>query len=372
MRVSVAAGIAVGAAALALATSSPAEEQARGGGVALRTVGTFDSPIYAHGPKGARGILFVVERDGEIKVLKKGRRRGTFLDIKNLVSCCESERGLFSVAFAPWRQSRRFYVYFTDNQGDLRISEFKRRKNRPLRARKSSRRDLLDIPHREHANHNGGQLQWGPDGRLYIATGDGGGGGTPAQDRNSLLGKILRINPLRGRPYSTPSSNPYDGGPGRDEIFSRGLRNPWRFSFAGRKIAIGDVGQDEFEEIDYERLGSARGANFGWPNYEGNSLYAGPALSNHDRPIHVYSHDAGRCSITGGYVVRKRSLGGLFGRYLYGDLCTGEVRSLKARTSGARRDRPLLTAPGSLISFGTDARRNIYVVTGDSVFKLAR
>ena len=165
----------------------------------------------------------------------------------------------------------------------------------------------------------------------------------PAQGKGSLLGKILRISPLRRRgpgPYSIPNDNPYVGEPGRDEIFARGLRNPWRFSFAGHKIVIGDVGQDRFEEVDYERLGKARGANFGWDNYEGNAIFEGPALSNHDRPIHTYSHSGGRCSITGGYVVRDADLGPLKGRYVYGDLCTGQIRSLKPRLGGARRDRP--------------------------------
>src|SRR5688572_17852461 len=172
MRALIAAGVAAGAAALALASGAPAEdERAAGGGLRLKNVGGFSQPIYAHGPKGSKGLLYVVEREGTVEVLKNGRRRGTFLNIRNLVGCCESERGLFSIAFAPWRKSRRFYVFFTDNKGDLRISEFKRNKGNPLRAAEGSRRDLLDIRHRGAANHNGGQLQWGPDNRLYIATG---------------------------------------------------------------------------------------------------------------------------------------------------------------------------------------------------------
>ena len=293
------------AGALALAAGAPADPERAGGGGGLRLkhIGGFSQPMYAHGPRGAKGLLYVVEREGTIEVLKNGRGRGTFLDIRNLVGCCESERGLFSIAFAPWHKSRRFYVFFTDNNGDLRIAEFKRNKNNPLRAAERSRRDLLDIRHRAAANHNGGQLQWGPDNTLYIATGDGGNGGDPrenAQDKGSLLGKILRINPLRrkgpGR-YSVPRDNPYVGERGRDEIFARGVRNPWRFSFDRRKILIGDVGQDRFEEVNAERLGKARGANFGWDNYEGNTIFEGPSLDNHDRPIHTYSHARGRCAI---------------------------------------------------------------------------
>jgi Glucose / Sorbosone dehydrogenase len=371
-----AAGVAAAVVLLVLAAHAPAADpQRRGAGLGLREVGDFAQPIYAHGPRGAPGLLYVVERGGTIDVLKKGHRRGTFLDIEGLVSCCESERGLFSIAFAPWRKSRRFYVYFTDNHGDLRVSEFKRKRGNPLRADRGSRRDLLDIRHRQAANHNGGQLQWGPDDRLYIATGDGGTGGGPAQNKGFLLGKILRINPLNrkgpGR-YSVPRDNPYVGRPGLDEIFARGLRNPFRFSFDRGKIAIGDVGQTRFEEVDYERIKRAAGANFGWSNYEGNAIYQGPSLGNHDRPIHTYSHTGGRCAITGGYVVRDPDLRALRGRYVYGDLCTGQIRSLKPRLGGARGDRSTGLQRGSLVSFGEDARDNVYVVAGGSVYRISR
>jgi hypothetical protein len=261
-------------------------------------------------------------------------------------------------------------VYFTDNQGDLRISEFKRKKGNPLRAKRKGR-TLLDIAHRDAANHNGGQLQWGPDDRLYIATGDGGTGGGPAQSRSSLLGKLLRINPLgRGR-YSIPDGNPFVGKPGRDEIFAVGLRNPWRFSFDGRKIAIGDVGENQVEEVDYERIKKADGANFGWNHYEGNNLINPPPIAGHDGPIHTYSHGGGRCAITGGYVVRDKSLGSLRGKYVYGDLCSGQIRSLKARTGGAENDSATVLQANSLVSFGEDARNNVYVVAEGKVFRIA-
>jgi hypothetical protein len=371
-----AAGVAAVLTGLALASQAPADDsQRRGGGLHLRKVSNFEQPIYAHGPRGAPGLLYVVERGGTIDVLRNGERRGTFLDIKSLVACCESERGLFSIAFAPWRKSRRFYVFFTDNQGDLRISEFKRRSGNPLRADHGSRRDLLEIRHRSAANHNGGQLQWGPDDRLYIATGDGGTGGGPAQSKGSLLGKILRINPLRRKgpgKYSVPRDNPYVGRAGLDEIFARGLRNPWRFSFDRGKLVIGDVGQDRFEEVDYERVRRAAGANFGWNHHEGNAIFQGPALQNHDRPIHTYSHSGGRCSITGGYVVRDPDLRALRGRYVYGDLCTGRIRSLVPKLGGARDDSATGLRRGSLVSFGEDARSNVYVVAGGSVFRFAQ
>ena len=349
------------------------------GGARLDRVGSFNQPMYVHGPSGAEGLLFVVERPGVVKVLRNGADRGVFLDIRNLVSCCVSERGLLSIAFADWNTTRRFYVFFTDNQGDLRISEFKRTQANPLRAAKRTRRDLLDIRHRAYPNHNGGQLQWGPNDRLFIGTGDGGGFGDPgenAQDKSSLLGKLLRINPLRNPPgpraYAIPRSNPYVGRNGRNEIFSRGLRNPWRFSFDRGRVLIGDVGQDRFEEVDVERIGHAAGANFGWDNFEGYAPFEDGALARHDRPIHVYSHASPCRSITGGYVVRDPDLLGLQGRYLYGDYCSGEIRSLIPRLSGAQDDSNTGLGMGfGLVSFGEDARDNVYVIIGGAVYRIA-
>jgi glucose/arabinose dehydrogenase len=313
-------------------------------------------------------VVFVVEQPGEVEVLRGTKNAGTLLDISGKVSCC-GERGLLSIAFPDFKRDRRFYVYFTDRQGDVRVVEYRRQRGK-LRADRKSARNVLQIDHSRFANHNGGQLQFGPDGLLYIGTGDGGSANDPqenAQDKNSLLGKLLRINPLRkgrGKPYGIPRSNPYVGERGRDEVFARGLRNPWRFTFHKRRIAIGDVGQDRIEEVDYEKLGSARGANFGWDAFEGNDLIEPPAPSGHERPIHTYSHGGGRCSITGGYVVADRGLGRLRGRYVYADFCDGRIRSLVPDLGGARKDRSLgLKRIPSLSSFGVDARKRLYVAS---------
>ncbi len=321
-----------------------------------------------HGPDGADEVVFVVEQDGRIKAMRGERKlKGAFLDISGKVSCC-GERGLLSIAFPDFRRDRRFYVYFTDDQGDIRVVEYKRRRG-ALKANERSARNVLEIDHSRFANHNGGQLQFGPDGLLYIGTGDGGGTGDPsgnAQDPDSLLGKMLRINPLRkggGKAYGVPSSNPFADGGGRDEIFARGLRNPWRFSFDRRRIVIGDVGQDRVEEVDYLRLRSARGANFGWDAIEGNSVVEPPAPDNEVRPIHTYSHSGGGCSITGGYVVRDRSLKALRGRYVYGDFCDPQLRSLKPKLGGARSDRRLGISLDGLSSFGTDDRNRLYAAS---------
>jgi glucose/arabinose dehydrogenase len=342
-----------------------------GGGVQLRNLGNFDRPTYVHGPKGAGDVVFVVEQPGTVHVLRGDDRvSGAFLNINGRVSCC-GERGLFSIAFPKYKRSRRFYVYFTDNQGDIRVVSYKRKRGK-LKANEGSARDILEISHKRFANHNGGQLQFGPDGNLYIGTGDGGGAGDPsnnAQDKKSLLGKLLRIDVSRrakSKPYKIPKGNPYRGGEkGRDEVFARGLRNPWRFAFDRKRIVIGDVGQDAIEEIDFETKRKTRGANFGWDIFEGNTMRHGPAPARHDRPIHTYSHAGGNCSITGGYIVRDADLSSLEGRYLYGDFCGGQIRSLVPRTGGAAGDGAVGGLPQipNLSSFGVDARKRVYVAS---------
>ena len=355
------------------------------GGFKADAIARFESPTYVHGPSGARGLVFVVEQRGTIRMIKDGKRLGgKFLDIRNRVQS-GGERGLLSVAFSPvYRKNRRFYVFYTDRRGDLVVAELKASRKNPRNAREGSHRRVLRIRHRSASNHNGGQLQFGPDRKLYISTGDGGGAGDPAenaQDRGSLLGKILRIDPRRkkGNRYTVPNDNPFKGRPGRKEIFSFGLRNPYRFSFdrKARRIVIGDVGQDAREEIDYERLGKASGANFGWDAFEGRIRFdspdASPPPKRHERPIHDYRHAGGNCSVTGGYVVRDRRIKSLFGRYLYADYCKGRIRSLVPRTDGARGDRStgLPRQPG-ISTFGEDADGRIYFANLDDgrVFRI--
>ena len=373
-------GLAVAAIA-ALAFVLPGSDA---GAVSAKQMGKFNRPVYVHGPDGAGGALFVVERAGKIEVLQDDRAVGRpFLNITGKVSCCVGERGLFSVAFAPdYATSGRFYVYFTDRRGDIRVDEYRRSPDDPLRTMKGTRRKVIRIRHRHFSNHNGGQLQFGPDGHLYLGTGDGGGFGDPsenAQSKASLLGKLLRIDPVPkggGPGHGAPASNPFAKGKGKREIYARGLRNPWRFSFDGNHIVIADVGQDRREEIDYETLGGARGANFGWDAFEGSARFRSPDASRppkrHVRPIAQYGHEGGRCSITGGYVVRDPELPSLQGRYVYGDLCTGEIRSLIPALDGARDDRELgLSEPG-LTTFGEDAAGHVYFASASSgrVFRL--
>jgi glucose/arabinose dehydrogenase len=245
---------------------TPQERRAK---VRLNALASFDKPTFVSAPEGAGDLAFVVEREGKIRLLDGERKQGTFLDMKKWVGCCHVETGLFSVAFAPdYERTRRFYVYFTNRQDNIEIDEFKAQRGHPRKADRGSRRKLIEIKQTGEVNHNGGTIAFGPDGYLYAATGDGGRFDNPsqnAQKKGSLLGKLLRIDPRKGkrRPYRIPGSNPYAGTKGQNEIYARGLRNPFRFSFDGNRILIGDVGQSRREEVDVETTRQARGANFG-------------------------------------------------------------------------------------------------------------
>jgi glucose/arabinose dehydrogenase len=337
-------------------------------------VGQFDHPVQVENAPGAPKLLFVVERPGRVEVLDRGVRAGTpFLDISSIVlglpdAGAGDEQGLTALAFAPdYETSGRFYVCFTNANGDVEVDEFRRSSGSPLRADRGSRRVVLRIPHRETQYHNGGLIQFGPDGYLYLGTGDGGTGGAHAPDLSSLLGKILRIDPRESAAgsYRVPPTNPYVGEPGRDEIYAYGLRNPWRFSFDGQRIAIGDVGESAREEVDYLSLAAASGANFGWPNYEGNGLYD-PSLPGPDPatfPIYNYGHNGGACAVSGGFVVRDRALPSLYGRYVVGDFCRGWLRSFVPQLSppAAVDVRSVGVTKPYLTSIGEGAGRRIYL-----------
>jgi glucose/arabinose dehydrogenase len=352
----------------------------------LKRIGRFDNPTYVAGAPGFPQLLFVVEQPGKIAVLRNGHELPhPFLNIEDRVSF-EGERGLLSVAFPPdYAQSGRLYAYYTDNAGDIEIDEFKRAS--PTRADLSSRRTVIQIPHPVNANHNGGQLQFLGN-LLYFGTGDGGSAGDPpnnAQNTDSLLGKLLRIDPRPsgGKPYSIPSDNPFVGKPGRDEIYSYGLRNPFRFSFETTgpgqpRLAIGDVGQNRFEELDYTTVAAAAGANFGWDAFEGFHRYEEEASGTADpggttKPIMAYSHsrDGGSCSIIGGYVVGPGGPRPLRGRYLYADYCSGILRSLIPHLKRAGDERRTGLEVGSPTSFGADDRGRVYVCSQEGpVYRL--
>ena len=354
-------------------SARPGARDAGSGGVKLTRIGRFDAPVYVTQPPGERRQLFVVEQGGRIVVVRGGRAlRTPFLDVSSRI-VSGGEQGLLGLAFAPdYARSGRFYLNYTDPNGDTRIVEYRRGAS-PDRANARSARQLI-FQDQPEANHNGGQLAFGPDGLLYVGLGDGGGTGDPhgpignAQSLGTLLGKILRIDPRRsgGSPYRIPAANPFVGRAGaKPAIYAWGLRNPWRFSFDRRTgdIAIGDVGQDEVEEIDFRTRGTARGANFGWRAWEGTRRYD-PRLrvADHVPPVLTYGRGGG-CSVTGGYVIRDRRLPALAGRYVYGDFCAGDLLTAKLRQDGARERRSLGLHVDALSSFGEDARGRVYVTS---------
>jgi glucose/arabinose dehydrogenase len=380
----VAAVLVVAGAAVPARSGGPDEgPRAAAPSVKLLLLGRFRSPTYLTAPPGDRSRRFVVERAGRIRVVRDGRTLAEpFLDISGRVET-GGESGLLSMAFAPdYARSRRFYVYFTDNSGDITVEEYMRSESSEDRALPGSRRLVIRQDHRRF-NHKGGQLQFGPDGMLYMAFGDGGGRGDPdrnAQNLGRLLGKMLRIDPRGGGAYRIPRGNPFAGrGGARDEIYAYGLRNPWRFSFDRAKghLIVADVGQDAVEEIDFvpsRRRGRAPrgGYNFGWSVFEGRRRFRGGRARGHVPPVVQRTRREGFCTIIGGYVVRDRSLRGLYGQYLYGDFCEPKLRVATLERGGAVGERPLGLRVEKLASFGEDARRRLYVTSLDGrVYRLA-
>jgi glucose/arabinose dehydrogenase len=354
-------------------TPGPRPDRAeRGARFALQRIGRFNQPVYLTQAPGDARRLFVVEKRGRIKVVRGGRTlRRPFLSLRGQVSTA-TEQGLLGLAFSPaYQRTRRFYVAFTDRRGILRVEEFRRSRRSADVANEGTRRLVLAIRSQPEKTHNGGSLVFGPDERLYIGVGDGGGPRDPkrtAQNRSLLLGKVLRIDPRRrGRhAYSSPESNPFVRRRGmRDEVWAYGLRNPWRFSFDRKTgaLVLGDVGQEAYEEIDYRPRGKAAGTNFGWSAYEGNHrLNRRVHARGNVRPIHTYGRDNG-CAVIAGYVVRDPALPRMRGRLLYGDFCTGDIRSLIPRAPRARDPRREHVHVQAMSSFGEDLRGRIYVTS---------
>jgi glucose/arabinose dehydrogenase len=336
------------------------------------------SPVYVTAAPGDKR-LFVVEQEGTIRTVRAGHVSATpYADLRRFVTA-GGERGLLSVAFSPsFASDGRLYVYFTNKQGNEAIWELHARKG-AARIR-PGHRELLQIADHE-GNHNGGQLQFGPDGMLYIGTGDGGGAGDRhgahgnGQNPSALLGKLLRIDVNTrsgGKAYGIPKDNPFVGRAGwQPEIWALGLRNPWRFSFdrASGDLWIADVGQNAWEEVDHVKHGVG-GINFGWNRYEGRHdfdsdtpLTPGARLRG---PVAEYSHGDG-CSITGGYVYRGPRISGLSGRYVYADYCKGKMWTL-APSGGAPRDVSSVVSDAgvrSIVSFGEDGSGILYVCSAE-------
>jgi glucose/arabinose dehydrogenase len=336
---------------LSLALPLVGAASAGAAGVRLQSVGHFDQPVYLTSPPGARATQVVVERYGLVRAIRNGRvSRTPFLDLRSRVLVADrretvDQRGLFSLAFAPdYGRSGRFYVDYVDRAGRMRVDEFRR-------GHRGGRR-VLDLGP-VSTQHHGGQLGFGPDGLLYVSTGMNDDPST-SQDLARPGGKILRLDPrARGA---------------RPEIYALGLRNPWRFSFdrASGTLLIGDVGDESAEEVDLVPPRAPAGANFGWPAYEGLARRAdAPDVPGARPPAVAFPHADGRCAVTGGYVVRDRGLPALAGRYLYGDLCTGRLRSARLQGDALVDDQPLDLNGGYIVSFGEDAQGRVYTVAFD-------
>ncbi|HUJ16269.1 MAG TPA: PQQ-dependent sugar dehydrogenase [Thermoanaerobaculia bacterium] len=334
--------------------------------VVLQPIATgLSSPVGLVNAGDSR--MFIVEQTGRIVIYDGTHVLATpFLDVTSLISCCD-ERGLLGLAFDPhYASNGRLFIDYTDRNGSVTIARYNVSSDSNV-ADSSSANVLLSIDHTAFSNHNGGQLQFGPDGDLYIGVGDGGGGGDPlrtAPDPTKLLGKILRID-VSGSSYAIPPDNPFG-----NEVWAYGLRNPWRFSFdrSSGDLIIGDVGQDKWEEVDFQPAGTPGGRNYGWHCYEATHPYnPGDPLcqgATFTMPVLEYSHDGGACAIIGGYRYHGAKNPRLHDLYFYGDYCTGAIFAARQMSDGTWSSQQVTSIPdqNSLSSFGQDASGELYAV----------
>jgi glucose/arabinose dehydrogenase len=343
------------------------------GAIGLSDLGTFATPVFLTAPPGDAARVFVVEKRGTIQAVDlQSRQQSLFLDLRGQVST-GSEQGLLGLAFDPdYDATGRFLVNYTNLDGDSRVVLYRVAAGDPNRADPASAQAVLALA-QPFPNHNGGMLAFGPDGLLYLGFGDGGSGGDPmgnGQSLGTLLGKVLRLRLSAAGALEIPADNPMVGQAGaRGEIWSFGLRNPWRFSFdrVTGDLYLADVGQAAREEVDVvtTAAGRGRGANFGWNRMEGLSCYQAASCDQAGLtlPILDYTHSDG-CSVTGGYVYRG-SVAGLQGLYFYSDYCGGWVRSFRLQGGAAadQRSWPELEPGGQVTSFGEDAVGELYVMS---------
>jgi glucose/arabinose dehydrogenase len=311
--------------------------------------------------------LFIVEQAGLIWIVKGDQRtEAPFLDIRNHVGTAGSEQGLLGLAFHPdYASNGSFFVNYTNRSGDTVISRFTVPDPESDQADPLSESILLEIP-QPFTNHNGGGLAFGPDGYLYIGTGDGGSAGDPngnAQNPDALLGKLLRIDVDMGERYAVPADNPFSAGGGKPEIWALGLRNPWRFSFdpLTGDLLIADVGQNTWEEVNYQPADSHGGENYGWSVREGMHPFGEDRTEGMIDPIAEYDHSLG-CSVTGGHTIRDARLPDWNGVYLFGDYCSGLIWGLLPVEGGSTVVMPLFEAGATISSFGIDSLNRVYLV----------
>jgi glucose/arabinose dehydrogenase len=347
--------------------------------VKLTKVVSIADPVAMALRPGDSAFYIAQRHLGTIRPIRSGKVGSPILDIGSQISK-GNEQGLLGLAFSA--DAKKLYVYFTSQSGSGPAGDNVLREYTLSGGRATSPRDLLRVADPE-GNHNGGQILFGPDGYLYVALGDGGGAGDAhgaignGQNLNTLLGKILRINPKASGSgaYTIPDDNPFVGRDGRDEIWAYGLRNPWRFTFdrSTGDMWIGDVGQNQWEEVDFDPKSSGGGDNYGWRRMEGSHSFAGgTAPPNHHGPIYEYSHDQG-CSITGGYVYRGSKIHDLTGAYVFADFCEGELRAFVQDGGRATGHRFLGPKLGQLSSFGQSKGGELYALTlAGGLYRLER
>ncbi|MFF1695831.1 PQQ-dependent sugar dehydrogenase [Streptomyces sp. NPDC058257] len=349
-------------ASLALTTASadePATAQ-QAPKVALTKVTTAANPTA--GTAGPGGTVWIAERAGTVRTLSHKGLSDPVLDISKEATT-DGERGLLGIAFD--KKFAHLYISFTNLEGTSTVDEFAVRKGKIW---PETRRTVITQT-QPYSNHNGGDIKFGPDGYLYIALGDGGSGGDPhgnGQKLDTLLGKLLRIDPRGGKPYAIPADNPFVGDPNaRGEIWAYGLRNPWRFSFdAGTgDLLIGDVGQSDWEEIDWAPADSEGGENYGWSQMEGTHPFrGGTEPANHVPPVHEYDRTGLGCSVTGGYVYRGGAIPALKGQYVFSDYCDGAIRALRMKDGKVTGASDLGVNGGEVISFVQGGKGELYVL----------
>jgi hypothetical protein len=379
--------ILIGTGCLIGCSGSDSQQNSTAASLTLQPVTTnLSFPVFMTAPPGDDSRLFIVQKGGLIRIFDRNRsslNQTAFLNLSGLVSTA-GERGLLGMAFdSSYDTNRRFYVFYTNTTGDIVIARYLRNATDANLADSSSATQLLTVEHSAESNHNGGMLAFGPDGCLYAGIGDGGGSGDPnnnAQNLSLLLGKLLRLNPDTGSACNNNGIiNPFILTGGAQQIWSRGSRNPWRFSFDRDTddLYIGDVGQGAREEINVSPAPNAgRGLNYGWRLMEGTLCFNPSSNCNSGGltlPEIEYSHLNGACSVTGGYVYRGSVKPDLRGTYFYADFCAGFVRSFRYQNSQPveQTEWPLLSPPGSSVtSFGEDAEGELYVMTqGGGLFK---
>ena len=326
-------------------------------------------PVAVRAAGDGSGRLFIVEQPGRLRIVDDGGLRSTpFLDIRDRVRDSANEQGLLGLAFHPdYASNGRFFVNYTDLTGDTVVAEYARSEGDPNWSESSSEAIILTIQ-QPFSNHNGGDIAFGPDGFLWISTGDGGSGGDPqgnGQNTQTLLGKLLRVDVDNGSTYTIPADNPFaDDSEARDEIWALGLRNPWRFSFDRETgdLYIGDVGQSQREEIDFESRLDPGGRNYGWNTMEGSRCYQSSNCSTDGLilPVAEYSHTSG-CSVTGGYVYRGSRFPDLEGLYIYGDFCSGTVWALVPAGAGKWTVAVVGETSAAIASFGEDEDGELYL-----------